>query len=81
MKNAKLYLDKLLNKQVLSIAYPFGKYNNNTLKAAAEAGYSLAFTTKGGFARRGNGMLTLKRVRVNASDSIKTFADKITTQR
>lgn len=77
LKRSKEYLETALNKKVISVAYPFGKYNSNTIKAAKEAGYMLAFTTQPGFSRRSNGMFTLARVRINASDTTSSFAAKI----
>jgi peptidoglycan/xylan/chitin deacetylase (PgdA/CDA1 family) len=77
LKRSKKYLETALNKKVMSVAYPFGKYNSNTIKAAKEAGYMLAFTTQYGFSRKSNGMFTLTRVRINASDTTSSFAAKI----
>lgn len=77
LKRSKEYLETALNKKVMSVAYPFGKYNSNTIKAAKEAGYMLAFTTQYGFSRKSNGMFTLTRVRINASDTTSSFAAKI----
>lgn len=47
------------------ICYPVGRYNDNTVKAAKEAGYIMGFTTKGGYSKASDGYLTLKRVRVS----------------
>jgi peptidoglycan/xylan/chitin deacetylase (PgdA/CDA1 family) len=77
VKNAKDTLEDLLNKEVKSFAYPYGKYNGNTIKAVRAAGYKMAFTTKGGFAEASDGMLTLDRVRINGSDSLEQFKKKI----
>jgi peptidoglycan/xylan/chitin deacetylase (PgdA/CDA1 family) len=77
LKTSKEYLESILNKKVISIAYPFGKYNSDTIRAVKEAGYLMAFTTQYGFSKKSNGILTLARVRISASDTTYSFASKI----
>lgn len=64
LKNSKEFLEKLLNKKVSALCYPSGKYNANTVKAAKEAGYSLAFTTTPGYSKVNDGLYSLHRIRV-----------------
>jgi peptidoglycan/xylan/chitin deacetylase (PgdA/CDA1 family) len=48
LSSSKEMLENFLNKKVLSVAYPFGDYNEFVLKSAKEAGYSFGVTTKTG---------------------------------
>jgi peptidoglycan/xylan/chitin deacetylase (PgdA/CDA1 family) len=77
LKGSKEFLEKNLNKRVNFMAYPFGKYNSTTIKAANDAGYTVALKMAGGWAKKENGMLTLNRIYVGANDSIDTFKNKI----
>ena len=45
MTSSKAKLEKILNRKINYIAYPYGEYNENTIKAAKESGYKLAFST------------------------------------
>lgn len=78
LSGSKEYLEKTLNKKIEFIAYPFGKYNGNTVKAAESAGYKMAFTTEGGWANKSNGILTLHRVYISSSAGMKDFINRIT---
>ena len=66
-------IKKITKKDVIAIAYPYGNYNNDTLKATEEAGYSLAFTTDRGFADRDDNKLELNRIYVSSNYSLNDF--------
>lgn len=48
LKDSKKTLEDLLNKKVEYLAFPSGKYNTNTIKAAKETGYKMCFKMNGG---------------------------------
>lgn len=48
LTTSKKILEGILNKEVYSVAYPFGTYNETTMKMAKKAGYKFATTTKSG---------------------------------
>ncbi len=73
LNKSKLYLESILNKKIYYLAYPVGKWNNDTILAAKNAGYKMAFTTKNSRAGKSNGLFTLNRVRINASCSMEQF--------
>jgi len=77
LRESKEFLEKKLNKKVTTICYPFGKYNENTTKAAEEAGYLMGMKMTGGIANKNDGMLTLNRIYIKASDTIELFQAKI----
>lgn len=75
---SKTFLEKLLNKKINYIAYPYGEYNNDTLICAEQAGYKLALTTDGRWAMKKNGILSLDRVYISSFFSLDIFIDRIT---
>lgn len=77
LKDSKATIEKVTNKEVLSIAFPFGDYNEDTLKAVTEAGYSIAFTTNRGLANRTDNKIALDRIYVSSEYSIDTFKDRL----
>lgn len=77
LKNSKITLENLLNKKINTIAYPFGAYNEDTIKAAKEANYTLAFTTKYGNIHLGDSLLELNRIYVNTYDTMDTFKERL----
>ena len=77
LKQSKEFLDKLLNKDVRYIAYPTGRYNENTLKAMKEAGYNMGVLTLSGWSYKEDGSYTLSRVRVLDSDGAPQFRSKL----
>lgn len=48
LAESKATLEKLLGRTVNFIAYPSGRYDSNTIKAAKKAGYKMCFKMKGG---------------------------------
>ncbi len=77
LKGSKEVLEKLLNKKVKYIGYPYGKYNKDTMKAAEDAGYNVAFTTESGWSDKQQGIYKLHRVYISANHDIKEFERRI----
>lgn len=73
MKKSKEDLEKILGKKVNYIAYPYGKWNKDTLKAAKEAGYTMAFTTDGSWSGKDDGIYGLNRVYISGAKGIDDF--------
>ena len=78
LTQSKKDLEKILNKQINFIAYPYGEYNKDTLLAAKEAGYTMAFTTDGRWSSKKNGILSLDRVYISSLKDISDFKNRIT---
>ncbi len=78
LKNSKESLEKILNKKIEFIAYPYGNYNNNTIEAVKEAGYKMAFTTKEGWGDVSDNIYKIDRVYISAFADKKTFINKLT---
>lgn len=78
LKNAKTSLEKIIEKPVNFVAYPFGRHNPNTRIAAEKAGYKLGFNLNGNFADRKDNNFNMDRIYVNGNDSLKEFENKLT---
>lgn len=75
VKDLKTSYDKL--KTSISVAYPFGDYNDDAKKIVQEAGFSLGFTTEWGVVKPGMDPYSLPRVRISAGTSLNSFISSI----
>ena len=64
--NSKESLERHLHKEVNSLAYPGGVYDQRVMNAAKQAGYQAAFTINLGRDKTHCGMLTLHRIPIFA---------------
>lgn len=78
LKASKEKLEKMLNKKIDYIAYPYGSYNNDTVKLTKSLGYKMAFTTNEGQANKDQGIFTLDRMYISNSNSLDYFKKQIT---
>ena len=67
------FIEKVTGKDVISIAYPYGNYNDDTLRAVQDAGYSLAFGISNGKANRTDNIFALNRIYVNSLETMDQF--------
>lgn len=77
VKESREFISNITGKDVFAFAYPYGDFNDDTLKAVQEAGYSMAFTIKNGKADREDGLLTLNRIYVNSLETMDQFIDNL----
>ena len=80
LKESKTTLENILGKKVNYIAYPYAKYNTDTIKAAMNAGYSMGFILGSKVARKNDGIYTLHRISVDPNDSIDIFISILDTR-
>lgn len=78
MTDSKNTLEKILNKPVNYIAYPYGSYNESSIKACKKAGYVMAFRTHENWCNRKNGIYSLNRIYMNGNFSTVNFTKRIT---
>lgn len=74
---ARAILQAQLGTSVEYFCYPAGRYNAAVIQAVKDAGYKAALTTKPGYADPSQSPYEWRRVRVNRSDSLATFAAKL----
>ncbi|WP_160688723.1 polysaccharide deacetylase family protein [Clostridium sp. C2-6-12] len=72
---SKKTLEGITGKEITSIAYPFGDFDDNSVKAAKEAGYTLGFTTKLGLSDRNDNPLVLDRIYISSEYNMNTFKE------
>lgn len=65
LKDSKEAIENITGKPIISIAYPEGKFNEDTKKATIEAGYSMGFTIDRGYADRSDNAAQLNRICVD----------------
>lgn len=65
LKTSKDSIEKITGKPIIAIAYPEGKFNEDTKKATMEAGYSMGFTIDRGYADRSDNAAQLNRICVD----------------
>lgn len=75
--HSKKLLETLTNSSVTSLAYPFGRYNTDSLIAAREAGYNLACTTQPGWLHLEPNPLLIRRITIFSGDDDKILARKL----
>jgi len=78
MKNSKGKLEKILNRKIYYIAYPYGGYTSNTIEAAKQSGYKLAFSTEFGLIDKTDNIYSLGRIFVNSNFTLEQFKAKLT---
>lgn len=76
-QKSKKFLENTLNRKIDYIAYPFGKFNKNSIDALKETKYKMALTIKGSWARKKSGIYSVHRMRITDTDTIKSFKNKI----
>lgn len=76
---SKKILESITGKEITSIAYPFGDFDDNSIKAAKEAGYTLGFTTKLGLSDRNDNPLILDRIYISSKYKMNTFKELLST--
>ncbi|MFS0653916.1 polysaccharide deacetylase family protein [Bacillus sp. 179-C3.3 HS] len=73
LKGSKTFFDQRFSQQTRMVSYPVGRYNEDTLKLAKEAGYQMAVTTEPGHAKKDQGMMSLHRIRISPGLSPEGF--------
>ncbi|MDG3142464.1 polysaccharide deacetylase family protein [Streptococcus suis] len=64
LTESRHFLNEQLKQETMTIAYPSGRYTQETLALAQEAGYKLGLTTNEGLASADDSLLSLNRVRI-----------------
>lgn len=75
LQESKKNLEEITGKEVDSIAYPFGNFNDDSIKASKAAGYTLGFTTNRGLSDRADNPLKLDRIYISSNYDMNTFKE------
>lgn len=77
MTHSKHILESVIHGKVFSFAYPYGRYNADSIIAAKEADYQLACTVRPGWFGSEKNPLLVRRITIFANDSASTLARKL----
>ena len=77
LSQSRTQLESLLERQVLDLCYPLGRFNQPVRQAVERAGYRSATTTEYGFASSGGDQLLLPRIRIWGGLILRNFASLI----
>lgn len=77
LKNSKEFLDKLLNKNINVICYPFGLHNHQIEELAKQVGYEAGLTFDKDAWQNPNNLLELKRISVYPGLDVIKLLEKI----
>ncbi|MED4341330.1 polysaccharide deacetylase family protein [Bacillus licheniformis] len=77
MTRSKALFDRMFSQNTVMLSYPVGRYNEDTLKLAKQAGYQMAVTTEPGAASRDQGMYALHHVRISPGMSPDAFGKMV----
>jgi peptidoglycan/xylan/chitin deacetylase (PgdA/CDA1 family) len=78
---SKKEVEKLINKECESFAYPYGKFDDKIIKVVKEAGYKNATVVKRGLFEKNDDPFTIKRLGILGSESFIDFLLKISRVR
>jgi len=76
-QEAKTALEERLDTDIVSFCYPVGRHSPEAVRAVVESGHKIAVTTDYGYASLEQGLMTLKRIRINRSDGLQGFVQKL----
>lgn len=74
---SKRILEDITGKKIESFCYPAGRYSPVVIEELKNAGYKSAVTTKYGFYNSNESIYEIKRIRINYTDSLESFAKKL----
>ncbi|MGD7037007.1 polysaccharide deacetylase family protein [Methylotuvimicrobium buryatense] len=77
LTRSKQILEDIVQKPVTGFAYPFGRYNEDTLQAVQAAGYQWACSTRSGWFKKDDNPLLIRRVTVFSGDTSSVLARKL----
>lgn len=74
-------LERELDRPIVHLAYPFGSFDGDVRRAAADAGYATACSTQPGLSEPDDDLLALHRVPVYGHETLVDFACRLRTAR
>jgi len=80
IEEAQHKLDEILGPAPRYFAYPYGKYDESTLKVLGEMGYRLAFTSEAGWVHVGDHPYKLRRIWMGNGVDLERFKERLTTE-
>lgn len=78
LADSKAFLDKALKQKTMTIAYPSGRYSQETIDLSKQVGYQLGLTTNEGLASAADGLLSLNRIRILPTTTPDLLLEQVT---
>jgi len=79
IESSRTYIESLLGKPATLFAYPYGSYNEDTVRIVEECGYDAAVSVEEGTVASGSPRYRLPRNSIDASTTPAQFKGKIST--
>jgi len=77
MTQSKEILESIIHGKISSFAYPYGRYNTDSIVAAKDADYRVACTVSPGWFGSEKNPLLVRRITIFANDSVSTLSRKL----
>jgi len=77
LQKSKIVLEELIGKEVNTLSYPHGSFNQDTISIAKELGYKSAASSIKGFNNIKTDPFKMRRIEVIASDKLRELTKKI----
>ena len=77
LQKSKIVLEELIGKEVNTLSYPHGSFNQDTISIAKELGYKSAASSIKGFNNIKTDPFKLRRIEVIASDKLRELTKKL----
>lgn len=77
IKGSKEDVEKIIGKNVISFAYPFGGINEDIKRTTSEAGYTYAVSTNTGPKMFGEDAFQIRRIEVTPKTTLMSFKNKV----
>lgn len=77
LKQSKETLESIISEKISSFAYPYGRYNQDSIKAVEQTGYTQACSVRSGFYRNNENPFLIRRVTIFDTDTVSTLARKL----
>jgi peptidoglycan/xylan/chitin deacetylase (PgdA/CDA1 family) len=77
LKGSKEDVEKIINKNVISFAYPFGGINDEIKKTTQQAGYTYAVSTNTGPKEFGADLFQIRRIEITPKTTLGSFKNKV----
>ncbi len=77
IKGCKDDVEQLINKKVISFAYPFGGVNENVKRITQKAGYQYAVSTNTGPKEFGKDNFQIRRIEITPKTTLMSFKNKV----
>jgi len=77
VQDSKHKIEKIIGEDVVSFAYPYGKFSQEVASVVQEFGFRFACSTQSGYGLTGGDLYSIKRLTIYSSDTVGSLARKL----